>query len=237
MDGELSSERKILNKLHLRFAVYYLHPVVAVYERYISYCSMELLKYGGVFFMSFFNLDSKDQYDSRSTLKGTKLIAIGGLLIALYIIMSYMNIAITQVIQIRFGFVVLAIAGLCGGPIMGATVGAVGDILSTIITGGQGASFFFGFTCSYALIGLCFGFIFYKSKVTIPRAILAAIVEFLNAMFLNTLWLSMLYGLPYKAQFITRLPKNIIMLGINIVIVYIVLKSLSVALRKAQIIV
>lgn len=167
-------------------------------------------------------------------LKQPKQLALCGLLVALYVMIYNMNIIITPIVQLRFGFLVIAIAGFVGGPIMGITVGAFGDLLSMFLTAGQGASFFFGFTLSYALMGLACGLIFYNSKITIPRVIAGGIAEFLISFLLNSKWLSILYGTTYSTQLIMRLPKCLVMLVINSVILYAFLKTFSVALRKSQ---
>ena len=164
----------------------------------------------------------------------TRNITLLGLFIAMYIVLYHFNIRFTSFVEIRLGYFVIATAAMYGGPLFGLTVGVASDILSMIITGGNGASFFFGFTVSYALMGLCFGLIFHGGKVTIVKAIQGAIVEFAISIFLNTLWLSILYGNPYKASFIARLPKSLIMLGVSTVLFYVCLASLQQVLNRAH---
>ena len=113
-------------------------------------------------------------------------LAYCGLFIGMYIVLYYCNINITATIQFRLGFLALALSGLIGGPIMGITVGAIGDIISMIVTGGFGQTFFFGFTLSYALMGFLFGLIFYKRNITILRALLGALAEFIISLFLES---------------------------------------------------
>lgn len=169
-------------------------------------------------------------------LKQPKQLAICGLLLALYLAVYSLNVPINQMIQIRFGFLVLAVAGLCCGPLAGFLIGMTGDILSMIILPGSGGgNFFFGFTISYALMGFLCGLIFYKKKVTILRIAAAGMTEFLISVFLNSLWLSILYGTTYQIQLITRLPKCLIMLIVNTMILFVFLKSLSMALKKSMI--
>ncbi|BCN30438.1 folate family ECF transporter S component [Anaeromicropila herbilytica] len=186
--------------------------------------------------MSFFKKNLTKIIESGVGLKKTTNIVIAGLLIALYVVIAATNVKISDVLQIRFGFIILSVAGLVGGPIMGLCVGALGDILSMILSGGQGSGFFFGFTLSYALIGFFAGLIFYKAKITPIHALLGGIVEFANAMLLNSLWLSIMTGASYSSMFITRLPKNIIMLPINSMLLFIVIKALATALRKSKVI-
>lgn len=154
-------------------------------------------------------------------------IAVCGLFIALYIVLSYFNIKITENIEIRFAFLVLALAGMYGGPVMGLTVGAASDVLSMLMTAGKGSPFFFGFTFSYALLGFLFGIVLYKSKITVSRIIAAALVHFLISITFNTLWLNMMYGMPMNVLFVTRLVKALIMIPIDSIMLYLVLKSFS----------
>ena len=153
-------------------------------------------------------------------------IAVCGFFIALYIVLSYFNIRITENIEIRFAFLSLAMAGYYGGPVMGLIVGAASDLLSMMMTAGMGSAFFFGFTISYALLGFFFGMIFYRKKITGKTAEAAAAVHFLDSITLHTIWLHMMYGMPLKALFVTRLVKAAIMLPIDALLLYLVLRAL-----------
>lgn len=170
-------------------------------------------------------------------LKDPKNLAICGLFIALYIVTAFTNISISALIQIRFGFIVLAVAGLYGGPMMGLVVGGIGDILSFIATGGQGGTYFPGFTLSYALMGLLFGLIFFRTKITIPRVIAASVVDFLISVFMNSKWISIFSGNSYGSMILLRLPKCSIMLVINAILLYICIKAVYNALRKSQLLI
>lgn len=169
-------------------------------------------------------INLKEQVKNMSKLKN---LVLCGLLVAMYIVLYYFNIVITPTIQFRLGFLVIAAAGLFGGPIMGLTVGILGDILSMVATGGQGATFFFGFTLSYAIMGFLFGLIYHGAKMSFSRAMAGALVEFCISLFLNTYWLSILVGLPYKTMFLTRIPKCLIMFVISVTLLYFFLKAFS----------
>lgn len=175
-------------------------------------------------------LISKEAFNFKEQVRNmgkVQNLALCGLFIALYIVLSYFNIKITENIEIRFAFLVLAVAGFYGGPIMGLTVGAASDVLSMILTAGKGSAFFFGFTLSYALLGFFFGMILYKSKLNIPRAIGCACVSFIVGLTLNTLWLHMMYGMPLQPLFLTRLVKELITLPLNSIMLYVVLKAFT----------
>lgn len=150
-------------------------------------------------------LNFKEQLQNLKTIRS---ITCGGLFIALYIVLSYFNIRLTDNLQIRFAFLALAAAGMYGGPLMGCFIGAASDILSMLLTAGQGSSFFFGFTITYALMGFCFGLVLYRAKITIPRILTAGLCEFCISVFITTNWLYMMYGTPYPVLFFSRLIKS-----------------------------
>lgn len=182
-------------------------------------------------------LISKKAVDMKTLgkeVKSLNFVIFTGFFLAMYFVLYLCNIIITPVIQFRLGFLAIAVAGLYGGPLMGLTVGAGGDLLAFFLTGGQGASFFGGFTISYALMGFLFGLIFYGTKVNIIRSIMGALVEFCISIFLNTYWLSILYGTSYTALFITRIPKALIMIVISTILLSLVLQSLQAILKRAS---
>ena len=152
----------------------------------------------------------------------TRDIALAGLFAALYITLSFFNIRLSPLIEIRFPFLVLAAAGMYGGPLFGVAVAVAGDIVSTLITGG---AFFFGFTFSYSLMACLFGLLYHRQQLSVPRAVAGAAVEWCISLTLHTLWLSLMYGTPYRALFITRLAKCSVMFFINAVLLHLVLHA------------
>lgn len=184
-------------------------------------------------------LISKKALDFKSQAKRFKSIeslTFTGFFVALYIVLYLNNIIISNVIQFRLTFLVIAVSAMYGGPIMGLTVGIIGDLLSFFLSGGQGATYFPGFTISYALMGILFGLIFFGNKINITRAGLGAFAEFLISIFLNTYWLSILYGSPYLPLFITRAPKSLIMIIVSWVLLFIILKTLGALFRQMSLI-
>lgn len=163
----------------------------------------------------------------------TLWMAYCGIFIALFIILSYFNISITAIVEIRLGYFALAVAGMVGGPVMGMVTGAAGDLLKMLLVPGQG-SFFPGFTLCYAFMGFCYGVIFYKHNITLIRAALGSLVEFITSLFGITTCLSILYGMPWMTTFVTRIPKCVVMFFVSTLLVFIVIKSLHLALTKAQ---
>lgn len=169
-------------------------------------------------------------------LRDTHTLVLSAFFIALYVILYFCNIKLTNDIQIRPGYLAIAAAAMYGGPIMGCLTGAVGDVLSMIITGGQGEVFFFGFTASYALMGFLFGLVLYGGYITVLRCVCAAGIEFLVSILLNTYWLMIMYynGQNYRSLMLLRLPKCLIMFVISCVLLSVTIKALYLAFKRAR---
>lgn len=177
--------------------------------------------------MQFFSKEAFQFGKQMRDISKVKNITICGLFIALYIILSYFNIKISDLIEIRFGFVILALAGFYGGPVMGLIVGAASDVISMLLTAGKGSAFFFGFTVSYALLGFLFGVVLYKSKITIVKVLITALIQFLISVTLNSVWLHTMYGMPWEYLMTMRLMKEAIMFPINSIILYIIMNAFT----------
>jgi ECF transporter S component (folate family) len=160
-----------------------------------------------------------------SSLKRTKILTTAALFLAVCVILSFLSIPITSVIEIRFNGLAIGAAGAVLGPVLGTVIGAVADILGYLVK--PTGAFFPGFTISYALTGLIYGLLLHRDKSL--RNIIAAqiLVTVIINIGLNTLWLSMLYGNAYKALLLMRLPKECVMLPINIILMTLIMKPLE----------
>ena len=145
----------------------------------------------------------------------------------MYIVLYMFNIKISSILEIRMGFFAIAAASMFGGPIFGLAVGTLGDLMSMVVTGGQGASYFVGFTISYALMGFLFGLVFYGGKLNVLKAMVGAFFQFVISAALNTFWLSIYYGMPFKATLISRLPKSIAGFVVSTVLFVVLLPALK----------
>ncbi len=172
-------------------------------------------------------LDFKAQLNS---LRKTQNLCMCGLLIALYVVLSFCNIVISSTLEIRIGFLAFIAAGMVGGPVMGFAVGFLGDMLNCLV---RGFAYFPGFSLSYALVGVFCGLILYKSKVNKLRAAGCAFVEYLISITLTSTWLYLMYGTPLQVLLTTRIIKCTLNFFVNIVIVYIFLEAFQRILRAA----
>lgn len=161
-----------------------------------------------------------------SNFKNVKTLTLSGMFIALSVVFGFLNLPITQLIEIRFGSLMLALSGMLLGPGISAVIGALSDIIGFIVK--PTGPFFPGFTISAAVSGIIFGFFLHKKELTIWRIFLAECVHTIIVGFiLNSLWLSMLYGNAFIAVVSSRALKEIIMLPVNTLLLTTLIKSTS----------
>lgn len=159
-----------------------------------------------------------------SKLKNTRILTDAALLIAIGIVLGFFKIPVTSLIEIRLGSIPTAIAGFLFGPAVAAIVAAMTDIGGYLVK--PTGPFFPGFTISNILGGLIFGFFLHKKDLSALRIVLAeAVYMILVNTFLNSFWLSVLYGMPYWTVLVTRLAKELVMIPINSAILIAALKS------------
>ena len=168
--------------------------------------------------------------DSLQELRKTRSLAVTAMLMAIAVILGFLAIQVTESIRISFSFLVDELVGFLFGPAVGAIFGGVVDFLKYIVK--PTGPYFPGFMFSEVLTGMIYVVFLYKRPIRIQRIIAAntTVTVFVN-MFLNTLWLTMLYGNAFAVIFPARVVKELILLPINIVMFY----ALSTILERAKV--
>ena len=147
----------------------------------------------------------------------TKTLVTMALLTALEIVLSRFLSIQTQVIKISFAFVPVVIAAVLLGPLEAGVVAALSDVLGAVLfpTG----PFFPGFTLTAFLMGVVYGLFLHK-KAKFRHVLLAvAIHQLLLSLLLNSLWISILYGPPYGALLLTRLPQCALLAVVQLLVI------------------
>lgn len=169
--------------------------------------------------------------ESAAEQKKPQTIVVTAMMIAMNIALSSMHVYLTPQMRVSFGFLTNAITGMLYGPVVAATAGAVGDVLSYLIR--PDGAYFPGFTITAALGGLIYGFFLYRRPMNLPRAIAAkASISFLLNVLLNTFWMVVLYGKSFTALFPVRLTKNLMLLPIEVALLYVVGKAVQKITRR-----
>ena len=115
----------------------------------------------------------------------TKMLVTAAILIAMQIILSRFLSINAWNLKIGFTFVTVFMAGYLYGPIMGACIAALGDMLGAILF--PIAPFFPGFTLTAALNGALHGMMLHKKQSSFRVAVTAGIEQITIAVFTPSL--------------------------------------------------
>ena len=118
-------------------------------------------------------------------------------------------------LKIGFTFIPVFLAAYLYGPIGGALVGGVADLLgATLFPIG---AYFPGFTLTCVLQGTVYGLLLNKKQT--PVRILGLL--------LNTLWISILYGSSFEALLVTRVVQCLIMIPVEFIVIGMLSKMMA----------
>ena len=157
----------------------------------------------------------------------TKTLVILALLSAISIILSrFCVIYFTDQLRLSFGNIPILIAGLLFGPIAGAMVGGITDIIGAAMLSGFG--WYPPLTLTPILMGFIAGILrnFVMRNTKFYRvAITTLIANAIGTMIWSTLSLSWLYGTPFWVQATYRVPFYIGVAVLEAFVLFAVLKS------------
>lgn len=136
-------------------------------------------------------------------------IAEMGLYIALLIVLTRFFSLTMWNMRVGFGFVALLVAGIRLGPVGAMLVAVVADLIgATLFPSGP---LHLGITLNAALSGLLYGLFFFK-EIRLKNILLFLFFDqIIISLIIQTYWLAGLYGNPYLATLISRIPQVILM--------------------------
>lgn len=167
---------------------------------------------------------------NKASRSRTSSIAWLGILIAVQVVLARFTIG-SNSLKVGFSFVVTGMIGYYFGPWKSALAGLVSDLIGNIVFPPQGG-FFVGFTISAIVAGLIYGLVLYKKEITWWRVLIAIVlVSLIVNLVLNTLWVNIMYPVPTKVLWATRIwpraIKELIFIPFETIVLYIVLKWIS----------
>ena len=141
------------------------------------------------------------------------------------------SVSLGPYIRIGFSGLPNQVVAYLFGPAVGGIFGAALDIIKYLIKP-EGA-FFPGFTVSAAVGGIFYGAFLYRRKLSLARVFAAQLtVKVFVNLFLNTLWLNMLYGKGFMAILPGRVVSNAVMLPIDTAIMFLMLQAVDRTVKK-----
>lgn len=171
---------------------------------------------------------------SAQELKNVHTLTGVSVLLAMSIVISFMaSVRVTETIKIGLGYLITALLGMLYGPFTAAIAAGAGDIIKYLVK--PDGAYFFGFTLTAMLGGMVYGCLLYRERVTVWRAILSkSIISLILNCCLNTVWISILYGMPFFGALAPRVIKNVVALPFEIVLLYIVLNGACKVITRAR---
>lgn len=161
-----------------------------------------------------------------SKLKNVQILTTSAMLTALAIVLGFFKVPVSNIIEIRFAFLPIALAGQLFGPFVAGIIGILSDVGGYLVK--PTGAFFPGFTLSSMLSGILYGLVLRGKKITIWRAFFSKLLNTVFISFLlNPLWLSILYGNGFWAIVSARLVSECILLPVNTAMIYLLLKTLE----------
>lgn len=160
----------------------------------------------------------------------TKSLVIASFLVAMNIVLTRLGAIMLfgGTIRLSFGNIPLVLSGMLLGPVAGAMVGFVSDMLGFMINS-HGSAFHPGFTLSSVLTGVIPGIIVMfsrKTKLSTLNILISNILVFLIvSLGLNTYWLTHLFGKSFFVLLPTRIIASTIIAIINTIIILILVKN------------
>ena len=162
--------------------------------------------------------------------KNLIMICVIGILVALEIVLANYATIHTWDIKVGFSFVPIVVAAALYGPIAGGFVGAVGDVISALLF--PVGPYFPGFTVTAFLTGAIFGLFLYKKESALNAVLSVLITQAIISQFINTYFISILYGNPYWPLFVTRLAQTAAMSAVQIALIILINKKLIPVLKN-----
>jgi ECF transporter S component (folate family) len=171
-------------------------------------------------------LHSAKEFKNIHSITGTAV------LMALDLVLSmFVSIQITQTLKLGLAFLAVSLMGMLYGPVMAGIGAGTADVLSAVIR--PTGPFFPGFTLTAVLGGIFYGCFLYEEKISVKRLIVCKLlINVLLNILLNSLWLKLLYGKAFFAMLPMRAFKNLALLPVEILLMYLLLPRLK-KIKKA----
>ncbi|MDE5831008.1 MAG: folate family ECF transporter S component [Clostridia bacterium] len=167
----------------------------------------------------------------------TKKMILSALLLTLSIVLSRFLSIKTPILSITFNFVPIMLSAIWLGPKYTCVISGLSDLIGAVLF--PFGEFFIGFTISSITMGLIYGLILYKreceftKKGLIVRLIIAIVIETIVVQtILNTLWLVIMYNKAFFVLLSTRIIKEIIMIPIQVITMFVLIQALKPITKK-----
>jgi len=165
-----------------------------------------------------------------NVIKKPQTLSVCAMLIAVNVVLGQFTLPISDSVRIGFGFVTVPVVSMLYGPLAGCVMGMLQDVISLMIkpTGGL----IIGLTLNAGMMGIVYATFFYKKKISFVKVLTAQIVVVcVINIILNSIALAPVVGNGMVGILPGRLIKNIVMLPVQTMIMYLLLKTVDLKIK------
>lgn len=170
---------------------------------------------------------------SLKCFKNVRDLTILAMLFGMMLLMKMINLPSGfGALGLGFTYLFFAIIAMIYGPVAGLVIGAFSDILGYFIFPQGGQAFFIGYTLDAMTAGFIYGICFYKTKLTFNKCLYARLfVNLVTNVIFGSLWWGIINNFTFDAYLtyvtVISLPKNLIYLLPQTILLFIVLKAMT----------
>lgn len=178
--------------------------------------------------------------NSLKVFSDLKSLVLMALLLALVMVCKFIPIPSGfGELGLGFGYLFLSISCMLFGPFPALVIGALSDIIGYLIR--PDGLFFIGYTFQAMFACFVYALCFHKTYLTFTRCLIARVlVNFVANVIIGTICRSIMLGLSFEASItyllVTSLPKNVIYLLPQSVLLFFVMKAVSMPLYYMKLI-
>lgn len=144
-------------------------------------------------------------------------LVVSAVLIALNIVITRLLSVDVGAVRIGLGFIPIALGSMIYGPVPGAVIAGVSDLLGALL---QGKGYWPGFGLSAVLMGVTYGLFLYRREKSYKNIILCVVLQavVIDAL-LGALWYQIFGGTPFVAALMMRSVDAFVMIPVKIILI------------------
>lgn len=142
---------------------------------------------------------------------------MSAVLIALNIVITRLLSIDIGAVRIGLGFIPISLGAMLYGPVPGAAIAVLADLLGALL---QGKGYWPGFGLSSLLLGATYGLFLYKKEKSLKNITICVVLQavLIDAL-LGSLWYKIFGGMPFLAALSMRSVDAFVMIPVKMILI------------------